>query len=338
MLYPVDMFPFTDGPETDPLTGQTDALLARADRNGTAPKFFHILSNSEYFNRAGSLTHTDPTGTRDADVPPNSRIYLISSSPHGQVGFPPRFRSDGTATGQAVLNSMFYWPVDRALFHAIDEWVARDAAPPESRYPHIADGTLVERGHGGWPAIPGVAMPPPQLSAYRLDFGPRWLQGIIDNEPPKIGAPFVVRVPAVDADGNDRAGIHVPDVAVPVATYFGWNYRDASTGAPNHLAGEIGSYLPFALTRAERIKTGDPRLSLEERYPTKNAYLERVRAAARALVADRFLLDDDVPAMVQRASMSWDWVRRPSDPAYWWLGGATLVFAGLFYGGWRSVR
>src|ERR1019366_6509492 len=153
----------------------------------------------------------------------------------------------------------------------MDQWGTEDAPPPPSRYPKIADGTLVPRERGGWPAIPGLRLPPPQLIAYRLDFGPNWLRGIVDNEPPKIGSPYVVRVPAVDADGNDRAGVRVPELAVPLATHAGWNYRDAGIGAPEHLAGEIGSYIPFARTRAERQQSGDPRASIEERYPNKEA-------------------------------------------------------------------
>jgi hypothetical protein len=213
--------------------------------------------------------------------------------------------------GKAALNSLYYLPVLRGLFDAMDRWVADDVAPPESRYPRIADGTLVPRDHGGWPAIPGYTFPPPQLIAYRLDFGPNWSKGIDEIEPPKIGAPFVVRVPAVDADGNDRAGIRVPDLAVPLATHFGWNYRDASIGAPEHLAGEIGSYIPFPRTRAERVKTGDPRLSIEERYATKEAYMEKIRAAANGLVSRRFLLANDVPDVLARASAHWDWATRP---------------------------
>lgn len=310
ILYPVDMFPFTNGMETDPLTGERDGLMVRAQQSGTAPRIFHVLTNSEYFNRAGSLVHTDPMGERDVDVPPDVRIYLISSAPHIIAAMPPASNRSGTLVGQAAQNPLDTRPVMRALFEAMDAWVSRDVAPPPSRYPRIADGTLVPRERGGWPAIPGIVFPPPQLIAYRLDFGPNWSRGIVENEPPKIGAPFVVRVPAVDADGNDRAGIRVPELVAPLATHFGWNYRDASIGAPEHLAGEIGSYLPFARTRADREARGDPRRSIEERYPDKAAYLAKVTAAANDLVAQRLLLARDVPAVISRASAHWDWATR----------------------------
>jgi hypothetical protein len=222
------------------------------------------------------------------------------------------------------------------------QWITKNISPPDSRYPRIADGTLVPAKRGGWPAIPGIAFPPPQLAAYHLDFGPRWGQGIVDNEPPKIGAPYVVRVPAVDADGNDRAGIRVPDIAVPLGTYFGWNYRDSAAGAPQHLNGENGSYIPFQRTRARRLASGDPRLSIEERYASRAVYLEKVRAATTALVADRFLLPEDEPLMLEHASYSWDWAWKAVDPLYWWaaVGGMVILslIAGAAYAGWRTLR
>lgn len=155
MLFPVDMFPFTDVPETDPETGATDALLARAEKSGTVPKIFYVLTNSEYFNRGGSLVHTDPTGAKDVELPPSTRLYFMSSSPHSPAAFPPAPSKPDTVLGLASLNPLDYLPVVRALFVALDRWVTEDTAPPPSRYPHIADGTLVAREKGGWPATPG---------------------------------------------------------------------------------------------------------------------------------------------------------------------------------------
>jgi hypothetical protein len=306
ILFPVDLFPFTDGPSTDPETQVTDSLLARAEKSRTTPKLFHILTNSEYFNRNGSLVHTDPAGSKDAELPANTRIYLMSSAPHGPGPFPPTSNSQGDLVGLAALNPLDYRPVVRALFAALDRWVVDGVEPPPSRYPRIADGTLVPRASGGWPSIPGFKLPPPQIVAYRLDFGPDWSKGIVDFEPPKIGKPYVVRVPAVDADGNDRAGVRLPDIAVPLATQAGWNFRNPSIGAPEHLAGEIGSYIPFPRTRAERSRAGDPRRSIEERYANKEEYLQKITAASLALLEDGFLLSQDLPDIRERASAHWD--------------------------------
>jgi len=310
ILYPVDLFPFTDGSETDPETGVSDALLARAERTGTAPKIFHLLTNSEYFNRAGSLVHTDPTGTKDADLSANSRIYMIASAPHGPGPFPPESNRGGGMAGRAPLNPLNYAPAVRALLHALDRWVSEDVAPPPSVYPRLADGTLTAPDKAGWPAIPGYALPQQPLRAFHLDFGPEWSKGIVTYEPPRVGKPFVMRVPAVDADGNGRAGIRLPDIAVPLATQAGWNYRDATTGAPERLAGEIGSYIAFPRTKADRQRTGDPRLSIEERYRNRDEYVGRYAAATLDLVQRGYLLPDDVADLLRHAQEHYDWATR----------------------------
>jgi hypothetical protein len=313
ILFPVDLFPFTDGPSTDPETGATDSLLARAERTGTAPKVFHLLTNSEYFNRAGSLVHTDPSGTKDADLPGNTRVYMIASAPHGPGPFPPASNRGGGMVGRAALNPLNYSSAVRALFRALDRWVVEDQVPPPSAYPRIADGTLVPPDRAGWPAVPGYALPQQPLRAFHLNFGPDWPKGIVSVEPPEIGKPFVVSVPAVDADGNVRAGIRLPDIAVPLATQAGWNYRDQSTGAPDRLAGEIGSYIPFARTRADRDRAGDPRLSIEERYRSRDEYVGKFAAAALDLVKQGYLLDEDVVDLLKRAVEHYDWATRIRD-------------------------
>ncbi len=307
ILYPVDMFPFTDGPETDPETGVTDALLARSERTGTVPKLFHILTSSEYFNRSGSLVHTDPSGTRDSVLPETTRIYLLSSVSHVVGRFPPAPSSNASLMGQAALNPLVRTPVVRALLRAMDEWVAEGVPPPPSRYPRLSDGTLTHPEASRWPAVPGMPMPHDPLQPYRLDFGPRWSEGIVTYQPPRVGSPYPVLVPAVDEDGNDRAGIRLPEIEVPLATHTGWNYRDVGIGAPDRLAGEIGSYLPFSRTRVEREASEDSRWSVAERYRDEHEYLGRITAAARALVAERYLLAEDLPKVIDRAVAHYRW-------------------------------
>jgi Alpha/beta hydrolase domain len=311
ILFPVDLFPFTDGPSTDPETGKVDSLLARAVATNTVPKVFHLLTNSEYFNRAGSLVHTDPTGTKDADLPSTTRVYMIASAPHGPGPFPPESNRGGGMVGRAALNPLDYRPSVRALFRALDRWVVEDTAPPPSAYPKIADGTLTSPERAGWPAIPGFPLPQQPLRAYHLNFGPDWDKGIVSVDPPEVGKPFGFGVPAVDADGNVRAGIRLPDIAVPLATQAGWNYRHPSTGAPDRLAGEIGSYIPFPQTRAERERTKDPRLSIEDRYRGRDEYVGRFAASAVDLVDRGYLLPEDVPDLLKRAGAHYDWAMQP---------------------------
>jgi hypothetical protein len=216
--------------------------------------------------------------------------------------------------GRAALNPLNYSAAVRALFRALDRWVTEDVAPPPSAYPRLADGTLTSPDRTGWPAIPGYPFPQQPLRAFHLNFGPDWSRGIVSVEPPEVGAPFVVRVPAVDADGNVKAGIRLPEIGVPLATHAGWNYRDKSIGAPERLAGEIGSYIPFARTRAERERAHDPRLSIEERYRNRDEYVGKYAAAALDLVTRGYLLPEDVAGLLQHAVEHYDWATQAKPP------------------------
>ena len=306
VFYPVDLFPFTDGPETDPETGRTDSLLGRAEARHVAPKIMHIFSNSEYFNRAGSLIHTDVEGRRDLEPPANSRIYFVSSGPHGAGPLPP-----GKPDGAAALNN----PLQRrwivvALLKDLDAWVVDGTAPPASRIPHIADGTLVATEKAGWPKIPGVPFPVPYLKTYRLDFGPEWSRGIVTKEPPAVGKAFTGLVPAVDENGNSRAGIRLPAVEFPVGTFGGWNFRSASIGAPDQLFGEIGSFHPLPCTKAKGAAAGDSRRSLAERYTSREEYQAKVAGTAQTLVVERLVLPEDRDAVVEWTMRLYDWAAR----------------------------
>jgi hypothetical protein len=306
-FYPVDMFPFTDGLETDPVTGQTGSLLGNAEARHVRPRLFHIFSNSEYFNRAGSLIHTDVTGTRDIAPPPDSRLYVVASGPHAFGPFPPA-RAPGAEGYNNPLNRN---PIVRALLKDMDDWVTTGAPPPDNRIPLIADGTLVPTETAGWPTIPGVPFPVPVIRTYRLDFGPAWGQGVVLNEPPKVGQLYVGLAPAVDDAGNSRAGIRLPAIAAPVGTYGGWNFRSPAIGRPDQLFGEMGSFHPLPRTREERLESGDSRLSIAERYTSRDAYIARVTAVAKQLVQDRFLLTEDLNDPIDQAVALYDWAVKP---------------------------
>jgi hypothetical protein len=305
--YPTDVFPFTDLPETDPETGETAGLLDREAASGTTPRVFHVVTSYEYWNRAASLMHTDPSGTRDVALPDTSRLYLVASAQHGPGALPP---AEGGASGNDGLyptNPNDFRPAIRALVHALDGWVARGEEPPASLYPRIGDGTLARPEEAGWPDVPGVRFPMVRNEPVRADYGPEWARGVITVEPPRLGRVFPSLVPAVDGDGNDRAGIRLPEIAVPLAAQTGWSWRHPRVGAPGALVPYRGSYLPFAWTRAEREARGDPRLCVEERYRGREDYLGRVALAATALVRERFLLPQDVPFVIERAAAHWDW-------------------------------
>ncbi len=299
-LFPSDFFPFTTTTQEDPVTGRTGDTLARARELGNLPKIFFTQTSTEYWCRAASLLHTDVAGTRDLPLDPNVRLYLISGAQHVVSGSPTK------GIYKYGRNTLDHRPALRALLVALDAWVTDGTAPPPSRYPRIDDGTLVDVAAWGqqFPAIPGVEPPKSCYTPCRLDFGARWLsEGIFDKVPPERGEPFGTLVPAVDADGNEVAGIRLPDVAVPRATYAGWNLRGANCGGEGLLSRYIGSYFPFQRTPEQRRADSDPRPAVTERYPTRQAYLDRVSIAARELQEERFLLEEDVTA-IQKAAAS----------------------------------
>ncbi len=214
------------------------------------------------------------------------RIYHLAGTQHGEAAFPPT-----RGTGEAMSNPMPQGSVMRALLRASHQWVTSGTRPPDSRHPALRDQTLVSLKAIGFPAIPGVSDPRTIEGPGRMDKGHF------------TALPFLV--PRVDADGNEVAGIRVPELAVPLATTTGWNFRAERVGNPTTLYALLGSYVPFARTKTEREARRDPRLSIEERYRDRDDYLQRIHTAATALVKDRLFLQEDVDDVVQRATRHW---------------------------------
>lgn len=287
--FPENWFPFAHGRQTDPLTGQTAGLL-RGD--GFDPLIIETNTPTEYWQKGASLLHTDPTGARDVPPPRGVRLYMIAGTQHGgRAGL-------SSAPGPCANPRNPHNPSAalRALIKALDEWSTEGKAPPPSRVPTIAAGTLVPADRIGFPAIPGAKVaaatnrlrPPvdwadPPASA---SLSPSWAYGTL--------------VPKVDSDGNETSGIRLPPIAVPIASYTGWNLykRPFAEGA---LCDRFGSFLAFARAKAERERAGDPRSSLEERYGNRAGYVARVKAAAERLVAERLLFSEDVRPFVEWA-------------------------------------
>ena len=304
VFFPTDIFPFTDLPETDPLTGEREGLLDRAIAEKVVPKIFFSNTSYEYWGRVASLIHTAADGEKDALVSPNVRIYHLTGLQHFSGPFPPA-KGQGDLLGQAPQSPLpvkYFW---RAMVANMDAWVRSNVAPPESSYPKIADGTLVPLSKYGFPAIPGVHRAEEASQAYRIDFGPNWHLGVLTLQPPKVGEAFPVLLPQVDADGNERDGVRLPEVRVPLATYAAWNLRDSSIGGADQRVAFEGSYLAFAKTAAERQKNGDPRKSIEERYSGRQDYLNRYRQVVDELVKQRWILEEDRRAFLRRGEQEW---------------------------------
>ncbi len=303
-FYPV-RFPFTTEEAIDPITGERDGLLGRAKADGVVPRIFITNSSVEYWGgRGASLTHTTVDGRSDVAPGDTARIYLLAGQQHGPAAFPPK--RSAQEPPQQLPNPLDATWVLRRLLLSMKDWVSNDVAPPQSRYPRIDDGTLVAVEKVHFPKALGQA--PTQIPGNpRLDLGPEYKSKGIAM-PAKFGTPYVALVPAVDADGNEIAGVRMPELAVPLGTHTGWNFRDPSIGSPQTFVRLVGSYVPFALTRQGREASGDTRLSVQERYKDRGDYLAKVTAAARRLVTDGFLVADDVPAIVEQAGERWTWL------------------------------
>jgi hypothetical protein len=307
-----NLFPFTDTPQTDPETGQTGSLLARQSARGSVPRIFLMNSGAEYWWAHLSLIHTDVTGTRDLAPSGPVRIYYYAGTQHASGVFPLTDNDSGNGTrGQQFFNWVDYRPVLRASLANLDRWVRAGSPPPPSRHPRLDDGTLTvpESIEAALTAIPGVNFPKYMKRLSRLEFDPALSPA--ENLPCRVGGPFPVLVPAVDPDGNELAGIRLPDIAVPLGTHLGWNLRHPDTGAPGQVIGTTGSTIPFRATRQERELAGDPRRSIEERYGSRNDYLGQVMAGARALQDDGFLLAEDRDNLVEQAAERYDLLVSP---------------------------
>jgi Alpha/beta hydrolase domain len=298
-------FPFADSKQHDPVTGAEEGALENPRARDHQPKIFYTNTGVEYWGggRSAALIHTTPDGTRDLTLPDNERVYFLAGSQHGPARFP-----SAVTNGQQKDNPTDYWLAMRGLLVAMDKWVRDRVAPPPSRYPRLQDGTLVRAADVAFPSVPTVRSP------RGLSAGVRGVNRLVAQEG-GAGAPLPLLVPQVDQDGNERAGIRLPDVAVPLATYTGWNFRKTAIGAPDQLFPLLGSYLPFSATKAEREPAHDPRPAIDERYPTRDKYLTLVQEAAAGLVKDRYLLTDDLAAIVKHAGEHWDLLMRKTGTA-----------------------
>jgi len=310
--YPEAPFPFAWPTLTDPYTGKTAGRGERCAASGTCPKVIETNSSNEYWVKTGSLLHSDPTGKDLPRDPENVRFYLLSGVEHTVGGAPAR--SAGIC--QQFRNSTNPNPALRALFVALDQWVTGDVRPPKSEVPGpgkavysipLSDGIgFVPQDTLGWPTIPGVTYSGLITVRHLFDFGPRFEDGILDVTPPDFSGPvYPSYVSKVDHDGNEVAGIRLPDVAAPIATTTGWGLRaPAFGGGPLDGCEASGQWIPFETTKAARLARGDPRPSLEERYKTHDGYVKEVAKEARKLEQRRLLLPADVQRYIDAAEAS----------------------------------
>jgi hypothetical protein len=300
------LFPSTDVEQRDAVTGAADGLHRRLRERGSALRVFYTNTSAEYHRGDASLVHTDPDGTRDVPHGPGVRVYHFAGTEHGLGVWPPSDAQPAAADpsgaverSQHLRGVLDYAPLLRACLVNLARWVEAGVAPPPSRHPRLTDGTAVapETLRKVFDGIPGARYPRHHACPRRVD---------VASLPPVLGPAHGSLVSAVDGDGNEVAGVRLPEVAVPLATHTGWNLRHPDIGGSDQLLVFAGATLPLARTAAERAATGDPRPSIAERYASRGEYLARVRAAALALAREGYLLDEDVELSVAAGARLWD--------------------------------
>jgi hypothetical protein len=307
LLYLEGLYPFANVPTFDPISNTSDWRYKKCEQTNTCPLATEFYSANEFWVKAGSLMSTDPTGKFDLPDHPLTRLYLLSSKQHGGAGDPT---SKGVC--QQFQNPLDSAPVQRALWTALDEWSTRGTEPPDSQVPKLRDRTLVPplpQSSVGFPSIPGVTYTGLKTTRYRFNLGPNFYQTFIPTiNPPVITPPYEDNpangkiypsfVPKTDSDGNDIAGIRLPELLVPLATYTGWGLRSGVWA--NDGCEATGQFIPFAATAAARTAAGDPRPSVQERYASYDVYRNMVVLAVDKLVRDRLLICDDTQDIVTR--------------------------------------
>ena len=306
-FYPNFDFPFTDLPSADPVTGKTGGIF-QAVPDSFQPKIAYIHHSGEYWSSGAALTHTDAEGTADVEIPANVRIYSINGTAHGYANL------DG---GRPEPRSGYYLPfnpnaahfIEVPLLEALARWVMFDWLPPPSSYPRIDRDELVAVEMFTFPAVPDVEAPVLVELHPRFQWGERFEQGILDNALPAPGPLYPNLVPVAGPDGNETAGIRTPHVAVPVASYTGWNFPESFDGAENTVASRLsGAWLPFCKDRQERISRGDSRKSLAERYKGRGDYLDRLRRYAEKLVEQELMFAEDIGPVLEQGAAMYDFV------------------------------
>jgi hypothetical protein len=290
---------------------QSAGLLDRCRATRTCPKIFETFGALEFWflRESPNLVGTDAKS--DLPLPDNVRRYFFPGTTHGggRGGFtakaaPPPNGCLLPANPNPESDTM------RALTAALIDWVTKGTEPPPSRYPRLDRGELGAATRAGmqFPKLPGVPSPDSLLNAViDYDFGPDFNyndeSGLITKQPPGVRRTITTLVPKVDADGNDVAGVPSVLRQVPLGTYLGWNVTESGFDK-GRICTLNGGFVPFARTRSERIASGDPRLSLEERYGTHAAFVKAVTAAAEKAVSERFLLRADADRLIAEASAS----------------------------------
>jgi len=318
-------------PHPDPVRGGPAAgILDRCTKSNTCPKVIEHFGSAEVWALKLTPEWVGTDAKADLPLPDGVRRYYIASSTHGGgaggfdsslpgVGLPtsgPACPGNNFGSGVLPANPVPHTQTVNALRVHFRDWVMKGTAPPPSRYPMLADGTLAraDKAALGFPTLPGLRATAPEadfiMPVHDYDWGPQFSpqdgSGVVSHAPPRIKRTLMMMAPKVDADGNERGGVPVVLLDAPLGTYLGWNIT-AGGAMPFHqgqICNYVGGMIPFARSAAERQARNDPRPSLEERYGSHEGYVERVRAAAARALEQKFLLPEDARALIDAAQAS----------------------------------
>ncbi|HEY7182859.1 MAG TPA: alpha/beta hydrolase domain-containing protein [Blastocatellia bacterium] len=300
------------GEYEDAARGQKAAsMLDRCRKTKTCPKIFETFGSSEFWGLRMSPNLVGTKADADIPLPPNARRYYFPGTTHG--GGRGGFSAEVTAvqgTCWLPYNPNSQSETMRSLIVALTDWVMKDVEPPPSVYPRLDQGQLARPDHRamGFPLIPGAPLPDDLINPlFDYDYGPEFkygdLSGVMTSQPPVIKRVLPMLVPKVDADGNETSGVPSPLHQAPLGSYLGWNVTRAGF-YKGRGCGFAGGLIPFAKTKAERLATGDPRPSLEERYHDHAGYVAAVKKAVERLSGQRFLLPEDAERLIRQAEES----------------------------------
>ena len=318
-------------PQADPVRGGPAAgLLDRCTASRTCPRIIEHFGSAEVWALKLTPEWIGTDAKSDLPLPANVRRYYIASSSHGGgaggfdtslpgAGLPAAGPNcPGNNYGSALLpaNPVPHLDTVNALRMHFRNWVMRGIEPPASQWPQLANGTLVpaHKTAIGFPTLPQLRPTVPEVDfimpVLDYDWGPGFNaadgSGVAGNAPPPIRQVLPMFAPKVDADGNELGGVPVALLDAPLGTYLGWNIT-AGGARPFHqgqICNYVGGMVPFARTAAERKASGDPRLSLEERYASHDGYVAAVRKATERAVRAGFLLKPDADRLVRQAEAS----------------------------------
>ena len=296
---------------TDDIEGSShDGLMEKFKERKSKSKVFFVNTGAEYWRGDASLIHTSADGKKDLESNENSRVYHLSSCMHGPGVWPPTDTQEADGMrGQNYLNSIDYTPLMRALLINLDKWASEGVEPPDSSHPKVSDGTAVDPNslREKYSKIP-INFPEHFSFPRKMNFGSN--EDIIETIPPTHGEKYSSIVSDVDEDGNEIAGIRHPDVQVPLATSTPWNLRHPDVGAPYQIIGLTGGPRGATVPLPKEKKDDDSRLSISERYSSKDDYLEKISNYSKELIKQRFLLDFDLENILSRSEERWDYFNK----------------------------